>query len=191
MSDAVTLVTQADFARLMGVSRKSVTSWKARGWLVLEDGQVDVEASRAVLRQHRVTPPGIDAPAPEPAVADIDEDEEHEDQADIDALAARILEDTGVPWTRDQAKQVKENYLALRQRLAYDLECKAVVAVDKVAAMVGADYAQVRTRVLSIPAERAPELHRCKSVEELRDRLEAILVEALEALSQADLADAA
>lgn len=41
--------TQASFARLHGVSRKTVTDWKARGYLRLSGGSVDVEASNAAL----------------------------------------------------------------------------------------------------------------------------------------------
>lgn len=41
---------QSEFAALHGVSRKTVTTWKARGWLVFgADGEVDAEASNAPL----------------------------------------------------------------------------------------------------------------------------------------------
>ena len=49
--------------------------------------------------------------------------------------------------------------------------------------MVGAEYAQVRTRMLAIPAEQAPRLHRLKTVNEIQDALMAIIVEALEGLT--------
>ena len=41
--------SQAEFARLHNVSRKTVTDWKSRGYLTLSGGQVDVEASNARL----------------------------------------------------------------------------------------------------------------------------------------------
>ncbi|WP_237166178.1 hypothetical protein [Pantoea stewartii] len=52
-------MNQADFAKLHGVSRKTVTTWKARGWLVMEGDEVNVEASNANIETHRktVTPP--------------------------------------------------------------------------------------------------------------------------------------
>lgn len=52
-------MNQADFAKLHGVSRKTVTTWKARGWLVMDGDEVNVEASNANIEQHRktVTPP--------------------------------------------------------------------------------------------------------------------------------------
>lgn len=44
------LVTQAKFAELHQVSRKTVTIWKAAGYLVLVNGLVDVDASDDRLR---------------------------------------------------------------------------------------------------------------------------------------------
>lgn len=43
------LVSQAEFARLHNVSRKTVTTWKKRGYLELSAGQVDVEVTNRVL----------------------------------------------------------------------------------------------------------------------------------------------
>lgn len=44
-----THTNQADFARLMNVSRKTVTIWKKRGYIEVSDGLVDVAASLAKL----------------------------------------------------------------------------------------------------------------------------------------------
>ncbi len=46
-------MNQADFAKSHGVSRKTVTTWKARGWLVMEGDEVNVEASNANIELHR------------------------------------------------------------------------------------------------------------------------------------------
>ncbi len=48
-------MNQSDFAKLHGVSRKTVTSWKARGWLVLAGDDIDVEASNANIERFRKT----------------------------------------------------------------------------------------------------------------------------------------
>jgi hypothetical protein len=50
-------MTQAEFARLMNVSRKTVTAWKARGWVKMDaDGLlVDVQRSVAYMRKYRPT----------------------------------------------------------------------------------------------------------------------------------------
>jgi hypothetical protein len=46
-------VTQAEFARLCSVSRKTVTKWKQRDLLVMAGELVDVAASRALLARYR------------------------------------------------------------------------------------------------------------------------------------------
>ncbi len=46
-------VTQADFARMMLVSRKTITKWKSH-LLVMEGELVDVEASKARIARYRV-----------------------------------------------------------------------------------------------------------------------------------------
>jgi phage terminase small subunit/phage terminase Nu1 subunit (DNA packaging protein) len=46
---ASAIVSQAEFARAHGVSRKTVTKWKAEGRLVLAGGEVDVAATDARL----------------------------------------------------------------------------------------------------------------------------------------------
>jgi len=46
-------MNQSDFAKLHGVSRKTVTTWKQRGWLVMDGEEVDAEASNESLKLHR------------------------------------------------------------------------------------------------------------------------------------------
>ncbi|HHL0959910.1 TPA: hypothetical protein ACQVH3_004684 [Serratia marcescens] len=48
-------MNQAEFARHHGVSRKTVTMWKAQGLLVFKDGELDFEASNERLIKHRNT----------------------------------------------------------------------------------------------------------------------------------------
>jgi len=57
---------------------------------------------------------------------------------------------------RADADRRKANYDALLRELEYETKNGAVVSVAEVAAAVGAEYAQVRTRLLAIPAEQAP-----------------------------------
>ena len=53
-------MNQAQFARLHEVSKKTVTSWKNKGWIILNsDGVVDVELSNKNLelyRKEKITP---------------------------------------------------------------------------------------------------------------------------------------
>lgn len=47
-------MNQAEFARFHGVSRKTVTAWKKKGWVVLNaDDTVDTEKSNDNLRRNR------------------------------------------------------------------------------------------------------------------------------------------
>jgi hypothetical protein len=101
-----------------------------------------------------------------------------------EAAAERIVRESGATMSLGEAETLKENYLALLRQLEYDVKSGLVVAVADVARIVGEQYAQVRTRLLAIPAEQAPQLHRLKSVAELQDALMATIVEALEGLTR-------
>lgn len=46
-------MNQAEFARLHNVSRKTVTLWKSRGWLVMDGDEVNVDASNANIENYR------------------------------------------------------------------------------------------------------------------------------------------
>lgn len=81
------------------------------------------------------------------------------------------------------AIKLKENYLARRQQLEYDLKAGTVVIAADVAKAVGSEYASVRTKLLAIPSERAAELHRLKTVTEVQDALRSVIVEALQRLT--------
>lgn len=48
----MTLVTQAEFAKHHGVSRKTVTKWKDGDYLVLSSGKVELEKTDAILKEH-------------------------------------------------------------------------------------------------------------------------------------------
>jgi hypothetical protein len=55
---------------------------------------------------------------------------------------------------------------------------------------VGEEYAKVRTRLLSIPSELAPRIHRLKTVAEVQDALRDGITEALEDLTNDDTCQA-
>ena len=58
-----------------------------------------------------------------------------------------------------------------------------MVMADAVLEEVGAEYAKVRTRLLAIPSEQAPRIHRLKTVTEVQCVLLDIITEALEELT--------
>jgi phage terminase Nu1 subunit (DNA packaging protein) len=187
---------QSEFAALHGVSRKTVTKWKERGWLVFAGDEVDVDASNALLKKYRrdgaqsVTQSaegnsqGNRPVERRKRVTPRDAEVTIRDGETAAAAAERVLIATGAEMDFDEARRVKENYLALQAQLEYDRDAGLVVAVADVAKAVGDEYAKVRTRLLAIPAEHAPRLQRLKTVIELQDALHEIIVEALEELTR-------
>jgi len=185
-------MNQSEFAALHNVSRKTVTKWKERGWLVFAGDEVDVEASNALLKRYRrdgtptVTPNVTQAPAGNKrktvtqAASEVTLGE-RESAADA---ADRILSGNVQLLDFDEARCFKENYLGLKAQLEYDRDSGLVIDVAEVAKVVGTEYAKVRTRLLSIPAEQAQRLHRCKTPAELQDMLQEVITEALEELTR-------
>jgi 4-hydroxy-3-methylbut-2-enyl diphosphate reductase IspH len=185
-------MNQSEFATLHGVSRKTVTKWKERGWLVFAGSVLDVEASNALIGKYRRD--GIDV------VTQAEEGNKPASKKSgvtsaaarvtvkpgetVEQATTRILIATGATMTIDEAKRVKENYLALREQLEYDRESRLVVAVEDVTRAVGEEYAKVRTRLLAIPSENAPRIHRLKTVLEVQDAMYGLIVEALEELTR-------
>jgi hypothetical protein len=97
--------------------------------------------------------------------------------------AERIVRESGVTMSLLTAETLKENYLARLRQLEYDVKSGAVVPIAQVAKEVGAQFAVIRTRILSIPSERAPQVHRLKTVTEVQALLLEMLSEALEGLT--------
>lgn len=185
-------MNQSAFAELHGVSRKTVTKWKERGWLVFAGDEVDVEASNALLKKYRRD--GV--PAVTPAVTQSAKGNKRKTVTQAasevtlsagesaDDVAGRILTGNVDLLDFDEARCFKENYLGLKAQLEYDRDSGQVIDVAEVAKAVGNEYAKVRTRLLSIPAEQAPRLHRCKTPAELQDMLQEVITEALEELTR-------
>lgn len=178
-------MNQAKFAELHGVSRKTVTTWKARGWLVFDGDQVNVEESNALLEKYRRDGVSITVTQPEGNKSGNKPVEVTKQAGEsFEQAAVRVLTANGADMNLDEARRVKENYLALLNQLEYDEKAGSVVDVAEVCAAVGNEYAKVRTRLLSIPAEQAPRLHRLKTVVEVQDALHEIINEALEELTR-------
>jgi hypothetical protein len=183
---------QSEFATLHCVSRKTVTKWKERGWLVFDGDEVNVDESNKLLKRYRRdgTPAVTQTVTQEPqgnkrkTVTQAASEVTLGVGESAEAAAERILTGAVELLSFDEARRFKENYLGLMAQLEYDRDSGLVVDVTEVARAVGAEYAKVRTRLLSIPAEQAPRLHRCKTPAELQDMLQEIITEALEELTR-------
>lgn len=172
-------MNQSDFAKLHNVSRKTVTAWKARGWLVLADDDIDVEASNANIERFRKT-----VTRPEKKVAGNRPDKDPVDSpADV---VKKMIAENGVEMTIDEAREMKENFLALLTRLEYDIKSGQVLPYKEMIETVGSEYSRMRTRLIAIAPEHGPRLRVLASTTndtEFVEALQEVVYEAMEELS--------
>lgn len=140
MADPATklLVSQAEFARRRGVSKKTVTEWKGKGLLSMTaDGKVDVEASEWNLDQRPANYRGGTAHRPIRAVPKVEPDQREAQPERVKpgptrAASVRQSEDDEVePLDFDpddpnldlpQAVRRKENFLGLQRKQEYEIK---------------------------------------------------------------------
>lgn len=189
-------MNQSDFAKLHGVSRKTVTSWKARGWLVLAGDDIDVEASNANIERFRKT-----VTRPEKKEAGNKQGNKtgnrssgnksgNKNDKDLPESATKTVErmiaEHGVTMTLDEARQMKENFLALLTQLEYDIKSGQVLPYKDMIEAVGNEYARMRTRLIAIAPEHGPRLRVLASTTndaEFVQALQEVVYEAMEELS--------
>jgi hypothetical protein len=183
-TEAKPTVSQAEFARLRGVSRKTVTVWKSQGRLAFTaEGLIDVAASDALLAQR---PPvyrgGKKKPRKGERAASVP-------AADLPPVMDRPLEEIAAiaGWSLADAQRIKENYLALLRKQEYEIEQGKLVEIDAVVAEVTGQFAIVRERLLTIPGKVAPVLAGADSE---RAVVRAELYEAMAELSEQAVLDA-
>ena len=97
--------------------------------------------------------------------------------------ACQQIEAGMAPYSTKEAIRIEKNYAALSRKLDYDLKAGTVVESAKVVETVGEEYARVRTKLLAMAAEKAPSLHRCKTVAEVQDRLTTLVTRVLAELT--------
>ncbi len=162
-------MNQAEFAKLHGVSRKTVTAWKARGWLVLDGEDIDVDASNERIRRYRktvtrtkneqkgntlgnrVTPEGNsegNSDVPRDDFPDVSKEDRVE----------QFIASHGAMMTLDEARTMKENYFALLAKLEYDEKNGTLLPWKPIIERVGAEYTRVRTRLVALAPEHGPRL---------------------------------
>ncbi|CCG06706.1 hypothetical protein [Pararhodospirillum photometricum] len=152
-------VSQAEFARLHGVSRKTVTLWKTAGYLAVSEGQVDIEASDKALAERRLgrfkdvtapVTPGNASPhvtrAVEPDLDDL--------ERQADAFIERVL--AGDFATLAEAERVKENALAVKNLLAVRQQAGALVEVEVAERLFFEASRAARDAWLNWPSRVAP-----------------------------------
>lgn len=185
-------MNQSDFAKLHCVSRKTVTSWKARGWLVLAGDDIDVEASNANIERFRktVTRPEKKAAGNKTGNRSSGNKSGNKNDKDLPESATKTVErmiaEHGVTMTLDEARQMKENFLALLTQLEYDIKSGQVLPYKDMIEAVGNEYARMRTRLIAIAPEHGPRLRVLASTTndaEFVQALQEVVYEAMEELS--------
>jgi hypothetical protein len=133
-------VSLAQFARMRGVSRKTTSTWKQRGWLVMtEGGLVDVAASTALLSQRPETYRGG-----------------RTKRASVDAMAAaKALEELhreGALLSTAEALRMKENFQARLKKLEYEQASRQLLPLDQVELGYRTLANTFRANVLALPS---------------------------------------
>ncbi|OUJ03191.1 hypothetical protein [Acetobacter cibinongensis] len=175
-------ITQSEAARRAGCSRTTIQKHLASGRIIADGSRVNLlsftewlETRDDVLHgvqpavqpplHPKVQPATLEAPVQEKENAGIS----HNDMPQLMSFnAARTLE---------------QNAKARLKQLEFDERSKEVVEVALVAATIGKEYAAVRRKLLALPAEHAPSIHRCKTVADVQERLRVLITRALEELT--------
>jgi hypothetical protein len=165
-------VSLAEFARLHGVSKPTVTGWRRRGYLVITDDKVDVAASNRRLadRPHGVVGgvPKVRPGAPGAAVPVASDADRADDPAN---------------WSRQEALRQREIAQARLAQIEADRESGLVVPIAEVCKEVAGEYAIVRAALLAMPAKLAHRLAAATTPEECGRLVDAEVRAALMALT--------
>ncbi|GKV88194.1 MULTISPECIES: hypothetical protein [Pectobacterium] len=156
-------MNQSDFARLHGVSRKTVTMWKSRGWLIMSGDDIDVDASNAQLEKYRKTinrqtKEKIAAPVkknfdPSPSVT---MGQEEGGDPSLESIARDFILENGAELSLDEARRVKENYLALLTKLEFQQKDGQLIEMTIAEEVLFNAFRQQRDAWINWPSRVAP-----------------------------------
>lgn len=156
-------MNQSDFAKLHGVSRKTVTMWKSRGWLIMSGDDIDVGASNAQLEKYRKT---INRAGKDNTVVPIkknlmplpskDKDADEEGNPSLESIARELLLENGAELLLDEARRVKENYLALLTKLEFQQKDGQLIEMTVAEEVLFNAFRQQRDAWLNWPSRVAP-----------------------------------
>ncbi|MGK0736983.1 RNA polymerase subunit sigma-70 [Yokenella regensburgei] len=170
-------MNQSEFAKLHGVSRKTVTAWKARGWLVLDGDEIDVGASNTMIERYRKSVTQNEKKSADNRQGnkkgnaagnkrDNTRKGNNPREESPAAIAERMIAESGVTMTRDEALTMKENYFALHAQLDYDVKAGKLLPWQDMVDEVAQEYARMRTRLIALAPEHGPRLRALASTTE-------------------------
>ncbi|AYQ89184.1 hypothetical protein EDD84_18695 [Burkholderia gladioli] len=144
---------QSEFAELCGVSRQAVLNWKREGKLVMDGARVDVDASLAQLGRVRRGGSPVPLDAPDGAKVEV----EIQPGESIDQAAERLASEIDVDRTSfDEARRIKEVYLALLHRLDFEKKSGALVDLETASTVLFEEFRAQRDAWLNWPAKVGP-----------------------------------
>lgn len=156
-------MNQSDFAKLHNVSRKTVTMWKSRGWLIMSGDDIDVAASNAQLEKYRKTvnrpskndllPPAKKKITPTPPVVN---DPDESGIPSLENIAKEFILENGAELSLDEARRVKENYLALLTKLEFQQKDGQLIEMTVAEEVLFNAFRQQRDSWLNWPSRVAP-----------------------------------
>lgn len=172
-------MNQAQFARLHDVSKKTVTSWKNKGWVILNaDGSVDVELSNKNLELYRK-----EKNAPDEVIDfKVTQGNEVTDSGnDSEGNPDPNDEFSGYPETKLPAKELNRRLTLEKLKLEreraraaeYDTAIREgrLLEADKVYQHDAEVAAQLQRKLLSLPSELAVRLSAINSPAEIESLL--------------------
>lgn len=175
-------MNQSDFARLHGVSRKTVTMWKGRGWLIMSGDDIDVVASNAQLEKYRKTvirPDKEETPATakkksgaKPSAA---KEAEADDGTSLESIARDFILQNGAELSLDEARRVKENYLAALTKLEFQQKDGQLIEMTVAEEVLFNAFRQQRDAWLNWPSRVAPLM--AADLDVPADRMTEVLIE--------------
>ena len=147
----MTTVTRAEFARLQGVNKSTVTRWAEKGQIVTASGMVDVEASRQRLAETGGARPDVaERHAAERGAA------VKVGAGDTAPAPMAAQADDRVGNSYQAARAVKEKYNALQAKLEYERQMGNLIPKEDVDAALKALGASVRARLDVLADQLAP-----------------------------------
>jgi phage terminase Nu1 subunit (DNA packaging protein) len=154
----------SDYARHQRVSIQTVHNWHKQGFVkIISRGRVDVAASDEAIVDRGPIGPGSKSPQPPPAKPTV-----------IDASS---------PYSHAEAMRVKENYAALARQLEYERDAGKVVEVAKIANVVAAKLANIRSKFRALGAVISPRGAACRTPDELKTLIDSEVDKVLEEIA--------
>lgn len=179
-------VTQAEFAKLMNVSRKTVTVWKQDGRLVMTENKVDVEASKRLIEQTGGTRPDVaerHAAARPGKKSAPPAETPQEKYAALRAAAAPQAEPAEkIGNSLQAARAVKEKYSALKAKAEYETLIGDLVPREDVDAAMRFIGGAVRAALDVLPDQTAPLVAPITNLAECHETLTDACREALQGI---------